>query len=165
MAARHSVNLLALAVRCLVAYWWLLVLLRLDGKRGIGQAGAFNFVMALILGNMVDDVLWSEVSVPVFFTATAALVSTHVAVATVACRSARVHHLVNGRPVAVISSGAFTDGLRRERIRRAEMLGVLRTRGIEDPRDVRTAAVEETGRISVLLEDDVKPVVRDPIST
>jgi hypothetical protein len=33
---------------------------RLDGKRGIGEASAFDFVLALMLGDLVNDALWAE---------------------------------------------------------------------------------------------------------
>jgi uncharacterized membrane protein YcaP (DUF421 family) len=143
-----------LAARSLLAYGWLLFLLRLDGKREIGQAGAFNFVLALILGDLVDDVLWGEVPVALFLTATAALVATHVAVSVAAYRSEWVHRVVNGSGIPVVASGSIlTTGLRRERMRRSELLAVLRTHGIEELARVRAGAIEETGQISVLLED------------
>jgi uncharacterized membrane protein YcaP (DUF421 family) len=65
---------LRVGVRVLLAYLILLLLLRLSGKRTVYQGTPFDFVLALILGDMVDDVLWSEVPVSQFIVAIASLV-------------------------------------------------------------------------------------------
>jgi uncharacterized membrane protein YcaP (DUF421 family) len=64
---------IALALRCLVAYLLLLILLRLAGKRTIRQATAFDFVLALTVGDLVDDAIWAEVPVAQFAVATMTL--------------------------------------------------------------------------------------------
>jgi uncharacterized membrane protein YcaP (DUF421 family) len=64
------------AVRCLVAYLFLLGLLRLAGKRSIRAGSPFDFVLALTLGDLIDDAIWSEVPVAQFFVASATLVLT-----------------------------------------------------------------------------------------
>lgn len=65
---------LRIAVRCVLAYVFLLALLRLSGKRGVRQATPFDFVLMLILGDMVDDALWAEVPFAQFVVATSTLV-------------------------------------------------------------------------------------------
>ena len=65
---------LRIAVRAAVAYTFLFALLRIAGKRSVHQGTTFDFVLALILGDMVDDALWSEVPIAQFVVATATLV-------------------------------------------------------------------------------------------
>ena len=65
---------LRIAVRCLVAYVFLLTVLRLAGKQTVHQGTTFDFVLALILGDLIDDVLWAEVPVAQFIVATTTLV-------------------------------------------------------------------------------------------
>jgi uncharacterized membrane protein YcaP (DUF421 family) len=52
---------LRMAIRVFAAYLFLLALLRLSGKRTIDQASAFDFVLALVLGDMVDNVIVDKV--------------------------------------------------------------------------------------------------------
>lgn len=52
---------LRIAVRALVAYVFALVLTRLSGHQTVKQADATTFVVALIIGDMFDDLLWAEV--------------------------------------------------------------------------------------------------------
>lgn len=53
---------LRIAVRAAFAFVFLLALVRLSGKRSVAQGGALDFVLALIFGDLVDDVLWAEVA-------------------------------------------------------------------------------------------------------
>ena len=63
-----------LIVRTLFAYLFVLVLIRLSGKRTVKQADMASFVVALILGDMFDDMLWAEVSAAQFIVGTGTLV-------------------------------------------------------------------------------------------
>jgi uncharacterized membrane protein YcaP (DUF421 family) len=51
---------LRIAIRALAAFIFLLALLRLSGKRAISQGTAFDFVLSLVLGDLVDNVIWGE---------------------------------------------------------------------------------------------------------
>jgi uncharacterized membrane protein YcaP (DUF421 family) len=65
---------LRIAVRCVLAYVFLLVVLRLAGKQTVRHATTFDFVLALVLGDLIDDALWAEVPVAQFVVATTTLV-------------------------------------------------------------------------------------------
>lgn len=70
---------LRLLIRVVFAYVVLLVLMRLSGKRAVKQANPFDFTMALIVGDLVDDLLWAEVNAAVFVIAAGTLMLIHVA--------------------------------------------------------------------------------------
>jgi uncharacterized membrane protein YcaP (DUF421 family) len=71
---------LRILTRVVFAYIVLLVLMRLSGKRAVRQSNAFDFTLALILGDLIDDVVWAEVAVAQFVAATSVLVIAHTAV-------------------------------------------------------------------------------------
>ncbi|MGH7265225.1 MAG: DUF421 domain-containing protein [Candidatus Rokuibacteriota bacterium] len=151
----------AIVVRALVAYLWLLLLTRLDGKRGIAEASAFDFVLALIIGDTVDNVLWGEVPPAVFLAATGTLVLTHFAVSLGACFSDRISWLTSGAPSGLVAGGAFVEaGMRAERMRREDVLGELRKHRVTDLRDVRSTDMETTGITSVLREEPARDADR-----
>jgi uncharacterized membrane protein YcaP (DUF421 family) len=64
-------------VRVLFGYVWALALVRVSGKRTINQSDVSSFVVALVLGDMFDDLFWAEVPVAQFVTGAAALVMVH----------------------------------------------------------------------------------------
>jgi uncharacterized membrane protein YcaP (DUF421 family) len=64
----------SIAVRGLATYAFLLALIRLAGKRVIKEGASFDFVLALILGDLIDDAVWSEVPFAQFVVAVSTLV-------------------------------------------------------------------------------------------
>ena len=70
---------LRIVIRVVFAYVILLVLIRLGGKRLIKHATPFDFTVALILGDLVDDVVWAEVNTSVFVVASGVLLLVHTA--------------------------------------------------------------------------------------
>lgn len=66
-------DLASIATRALAAYLFLLALLRLAGKRSVYQGTTFDFVLALVLGDLIDDAIWSEVPMAQFVVAAGTL--------------------------------------------------------------------------------------------
>jgi len=67
-----------LGVRALFAYFFALALVRSSGKRTVKQGDPQSFVLAVIVGDMFDDLFWAEVSAAQFVVATGTLVLLHV---------------------------------------------------------------------------------------
>jgi uncharacterized membrane protein YcaP (DUF421 family) len=70
---------LRIAVRIVFTYIFLMVLMRLSGKRAVKQVNPFDFTLALIIGDMTDDMMWAEVSAGMFVVATSTLIIIHTA--------------------------------------------------------------------------------------
>jgi uncharacterized membrane protein YcaP (DUF421 family) len=67
---RDDMNPLRIGIRCLVAYLFLLVMLRLAGKRAVYHGDPFDLVLALVFGDLIDDAIWAEVPMAQFIVAT-----------------------------------------------------------------------------------------------
>jgi uncharacterized membrane protein YcaP (DUF421 family) len=152
---------LALALRALFAFVVLLLSMRLSGKRSISQATPFDFVLALVVGDMVDDVSWREVNPSQFVVGVAMLAGAHTLVAFIASRSDAFADVVNGRPRLLMEDGEpLVAGLRAERLGRKELFEVLREKGLPRRRwrDVAEARLEESGELSVSLREAARPL-------
>src|SRR5690349_9249871 len=109
-------SLLAIAVRAIFIYVYLCALVRLSGKRTIFQATPLDFVVGLILGDMIDDLLWAEVPASVFVAGTGSLMLAHLALSLAISRSEKLRRWVIGEPTPVVQIGEMDrQGLRRER--------------------------------------------------
>lgn len=64
---------LRIAVRTILAYAFLLVMVRLSGKRTVGHGTTVDFVLALVFGDLVDDLVWAEVAAAQFVVAAGTL--------------------------------------------------------------------------------------------
>jgi uncharacterized membrane protein YcaP (DUF421 family) len=71
-------DLLRIAARVLFAYATILVLLRVAGKRSVKQGDMTSFVVALIVGDMFDDVFWGEAEAAQFVIGAGTLIFAHV---------------------------------------------------------------------------------------
>ena len=69
---------LRLIVRVLFGYFFALALMRAAGKRTVKQGDASSFVLAVIVGDLFDDLFWAEVPAAQFVVATGTLVLLHV---------------------------------------------------------------------------------------
>ena len=142
-------DLYAIVFRVLFAYGFLLILVRISGKRSIYQGTAVDFVVALILGDMVDDLLWGEVPASQFVVSAGVIVGTHILISLAVCHSPAFQRLVQGTPRRVLRDGALLwEPLRRERLTEISVLGSLRAHEVEDLRKLEWAKVEYSGQIS-----------------
>jgi uncharacterized membrane protein YcaP (DUF421 family) len=144
-----------IAVRAAFAYLVLLALLRTSGKRTVAQGTPFDFVLALILGDMIDDLLWAEVSAARFTVGVGVLTLAHTLVSVAAGLSERFDRFVSGSPVVALAHGRLRpEGLRGERMNRHELERMLRFESVpaEDWRDVREVCVEVSGHPSLRRE-------------
>ena len=142
-----------IVIRALFAYVVLLCLIRLSGKRTVSEGTPFSFVLALILGDIVDDALWAEVAISKFVTAAGTLSVAHLLVSWGATRSERLDSLVSGAPALVVVDGRpRREGLRGEQMSDKSLAFEMRQHGIEDGRwpEVREAYVEASGQVSVV---------------
>jgi uncharacterized membrane protein YcaP (DUF421 family) len=152
-------DLWRIAVRALVVYVFLLVLTRRSGKRVITQATPFDFIVALVVGDLIDDALWAEVSIAKFGAAASAIFLCDAVVKTIAFRWDAFDRLVNGAPAVVLRDGhEDSRALRRQQMSEEELAGLLRLQGVDDPSDVHLAIVDRDHEISVILRPGAEPV-------
>lgn len=68
-----------LMARVVFAYLFVLALVRASGKRAVKQGDSPSFVLAIVLGDLFDDLFWGEVPAAQFVSAAGMLVLMHVA--------------------------------------------------------------------------------------
>lgn len=78
---------LRIVVRAAFAFIFLLAMIRISGKRTVREATAFDFVLALVFGDLVDDVIWAEVAASAFVVASSSLFGVAWAAAVVSSRT------------------------------------------------------------------------------
>lgn len=66
-------DLVAIAIRAAFVFVFLHLMVRLQGKHTVKQGAPFDFVLLLIVGDLVDDVILGQAGVSVFVTAASTL--------------------------------------------------------------------------------------------
>lgn len=145
-----------LVVRGAVVYGFLLVLLRLTGKRQVGQLAPFDLVLLLVLSNAVQNSMNAgDNSLVGGLISAATLVGLNYFVSTATFRSKRLEAVIEGRPQVLIHNGKlFEDVMARAQLTHHELQAALRQAGCSCVEDVRSAVLENNGSISVLRRDD-----------
>jgi uncharacterized membrane protein YcaP (DUF421 family) len=155
------VDLGRIAVRVIVAYVYLLVMTRLSGKRAVSQSTPIDCLVALIIGDLIDDALWADVPMAKFGAAVASITFCELLSTFAAWRWRGALHLLEGRPSVLVRDGVIQrDALRSEQMSDSELLYLLRLQGIEDLEDVHLALAERGHSLSVIRVPDAQPVPR-----
>lgn len=138
-------------VRGVVVYVFLLVLLRLTGRRQVGQLAPFDLVLLLVLSNAVQNSMnGGDNSLVGGLISAATLVALNYAVGSLTHRSKRLEALIEGRPQLLIHNGTlFEDVLRSAKLTHHELNAALRRGGCACVDDVHSAILENNGSISV----------------
>ena len=143
-------------LRACVVYVLVMVLVRLSGKRAVGQFTPFDLVMLILIGNAVQNgINGGDNSLTGAAIMATTLIALNYGVAFVTSRSRRVEKFVEGEPVVLARNGKLFEGvLRRELISRQDFREALRMNGVEDVSEVELALLETNGSISVVKKRD-----------
>ncbi|MFN2565653.1 MAG: DUF421 domain-containing protein [Gemmatimonadaceae bacterium] len=156
-------ELYKIAIRAVFAYIVLLALMRVSDKRVISAASARDFVVALIIGDLIDDLMWAEVGAAEFAVASGGIVLSGLVVALATYASPAAARIIDGRPALLLRDGVpVPAGMRAERVNEESLAALLRTQGIEAERlgDVERAWLEDQGHLSVALHERARPAER-----
>jgi uncharacterized membrane protein YcaP (DUF421 family) len=145
-------NWVALIVRAVVIYVFLVVALRLAGRRETGQLSSFDLVLLLILSNAVQNSINAgDNSLGGGLVSAVTLLGLNWAVGWAAYRWPKFEHVIEGRPVLIVSNGkVHVRALARERITLEQLRSALRKQGIEGVSQCQRAVLESDGTLAAV---------------
>jgi len=141
-------------VRAAAVYLALMLMVRLAGKRTVGQFTPFDLLVVMLLSESVSNSLsGGDESLVGGLVVAATLMVLNTAFAVASARSRRVEEVTEGTPVLVGRDGAvFEQVLRRERVGIGEFEKALREADCELA-DVKCAFLETDGSFSILKRE------------
>ena len=148
--------------RAAIVYAVLLLLVRLSGKRTVGQFTPFDLLVVMLLSESVSQGLnGEEHSVTGGLLAAAALILLNTLVAFLTARSPGAHALVEGEAVLVGRDGELLPAvLRKNHVPLADVERALREADC-DLKDMKRAFLEADGEISILKDSTGEVQWRD----
>jgi uncharacterized membrane protein YcaP (DUF421 family) len=141
-----------LVLRSVVVYGFLLALLRITGKRQVGQLAPFDLVLLLVLSNAVQNSMNAgDNSLVGGLISAATLVGVNLVVGFATYRSKKLEAIIEGRPQVLIHNGKlFKEVMARARLTHHELNASLRQSGCSCIEEVHSAILENNGSISVV---------------
>jgi uncharacterized membrane protein YcaP (DUF421 family) len=143
-------------LRASIVYFILLVMIRVSGKRTMGQFTPFDMLLVVLLGNAVQNaLLGKDTSIGGGLLLAATLIALNWIVGLVSARSPRVEAIIEGSPVLLARDGkVYRDVLRKELISRADFDKALREAGCTEVDEIRSAVLETNGHITIETKKD-----------
>ncbi len=145
--------------RTIILHSILIAVIRLMGKRQIGQMEASEFVVTMLVANLASIPMQDggipllSGLVPIITVLGMELVLSHLSL-----RSIRFRKLLCGKPVILIENGnILQQNLRKTRVTLDELTGHLREKDVLDLRSVQYAILETNGNLSVFPYPKERP--------
>jgi uncharacterized membrane protein YcaP (DUF421 family) len=138
-------------IRTVILYLVLILSVRLMGKRQIGQLGASEFAVAMLIADLAS-VPMQNPAIPLLagIVPLLTVLGLELVLSFLMLKSLGVRNFLCGKPVLLIDNGRIlTENLRLTRICLEELLSHLRQKDVLQIRDVQYAILETDGNLSV----------------
>ncbi len=143
---------------------FLMLALRVMGKRELSKMSAFELVMLLLIPELFSQAaIGEDFSMTNAVIATATLLTLVLATSIVSHLSSRAHKLINGTPTVLVRSGRYIEeNMNRERIGPDELAAEMHKAGYERLDQIKWAILEDDGKISLVpMEGEDMPQSQD----
>ena len=149
-------------LRAVFVYLVVMALVRISGKRAVGQFTPFDLVLLILIGNAVQNGLnGGDNSLTAAVILSATLLALNYGVAFLSARYPRIRKVIEGEPVILVHEGhVYRDVLKRELVSRADFDKAMREAGLSDVDEVHQAVLETNGHITIIPRK--MPMERQP---
>lgn len=139
--------------RVLIIYFFLLVIIRLSGKKTLAESSPFDMVVLLIIGDLVQEAIMDDdYSIMNCIVVVTTLMLLEVTISFIKQVSQKAEKLIDGVPLILINNGeVLKERMKKSRIREEDILESARTtHGLERIDQIKYAVLEKSGQISVI---------------
>ncbi|MGF1591196.1 MAG: DUF421 domain-containing protein [Pleurocapsa sp.] len=138
-----------------LAYFSLLILLRISGKRTLAQLNAFDFVITIAIGSTFGRLITAKgVSLAESVTAFFTLIFLQYLVSWLTVRSSAFDNFITASPSLLYYQGQFLrKAMQEQRVTQSQLLAVVRENKISSLQDVEAIVLESAGTLAVIKKE------------
>lgn len=154
-----------MSIRSVVIYFSCIAVIRLMGKRQIGEMQPFEFVITLIIADLAC-IPMAELSVPLFhgLVPILTLLIIHFLICFIARKSMFARYLLSGKPAIVISPrGINYEELKALNMTLDDLFELMRGCDTFDVSEIEYAILETNGKLCILKKAEFEPVTREDL--
>jgi len=152
-----SLPLWQFIIRGAIVYIAVLALMRLGGKRQIGQMGVGDFVAILLISNAVQNSMNggdNSITGGIILASTIIILSTSISYITY--KSKRWENIIQGRPTLLVHKGkVLPQHMKKELLNNYELKALLRRQGVHSIDEIAEAILESDGTLSITKESEI----------
>jgi len=140
-----------------LAYFSLIILLRISGQRTLAQLNSFDFVITIAIGSTLGRLITAKgVSLAESITAFFTLIFLQYLVSWLTVRSSVINNWVTASPSLLYFRGQFLrKAMQEKRVTQAQLLAVVRANRIAGLDHVEAIVMETAGTIAVIKKATV----------
>lgn len=141
-------------IRAIIIYVIVLIVMRLMGKREIGQLQPFELVISIMIADLAS-IPMADIGVPIFngIVPILGLLCMHLVITVLNIKSVNIRKITCGKPTILMYRGKIDEeALKRERFTVSELQERLRVKDVFNLGDVEYAILETNGEISIILK-------------
>ena len=156
--ARHTNAMLTVFFNSIILYFSLVILLRLTGKRQLGELEITELIVTILISEVAAAPLVDpNASIPQALVPIATLLGLEVLMSFLSLKSKKIRELTSGKPALLVVRGqADRRQMQKNRITFDELGEAMRGQGLTDLGDVEFAVLETDGSISILPQQEKK---------
>ena len=139
-------------LRALMFYLFLVLVVRIVGRRPGKQITPFEFVLVFFMGGLaLTALVGDDASLTNAFIQILTIALTHFLIATARTKSRWLARLLDGTPLILLESGQWrSDTLSRMRIQDDDVMAQARDQGVVSLDKIEIAILERNGQISII---------------
>ena len=148
-------------VRAIIIYILVLIVMRLMGKREIGQLQPFELVISIMIADLAS-IPMTDPGVPIFngLVPILGLLAMHLLITVLNIKSVNIRKITCGKPTILVYRGKIDEeALRKERFTVSELQERLRGKEIFNLGDVEFAILETNGEVSVIQKPNKRNAI------
>lgn len=136
-------------------YLFLMVVLKIAGRRTVMQMTSFDFILLLIISEATQQaLLGSDFSLTGAFITIGTLIAMDILFSQLKHRLPAADLLLDGSPVILVEHGRTLDKrMQQLRIDLEDVMEVARQQGLEQTSQIKYAILETNGRISIIADE------------
>ena len=153
-------------VRAIIIYILVLIVMRLMGKREIGQLQPFELVISIMIADLAS-IPMTDPGVPIFngVVPILGLLAMHLLITVLNIKSVNIRKFTCGKPTILIYRGRIDEeALKKERFTVSELQERLRGKDVFNLGDVEFAILETNGEVSVILKPNKRNTTPEDFS-
>ncbi|WP_261134863.1 DUF421 domain-containing protein [Bacillus sp. Marseille-Q3570] len=166
-SSQESLTAVQWIYRAVVGFVFFIVLAKIMGQRSISQVGLLDFVIVLVIGNIIAHPLSDEgLGLKGSMITMGVIVVLYVSGILLSLRSVKVRKLFTPAPIPLIENGKILyKNMNKARISIDDLLSQLRKEKTEDIQKVALALWEPGGDVSIFLKTENQPITTSSFGT
>ena len=152
--------------RSIILYIIVLIVMRMMGKREIGQLQPFELAIAIMIADLAS-IPMTEVGIPITqgIIPILGLLIMHLLISVINIKSTKAREIICGKPKILIAKGKIDEkALRKERFTINELEERLRSKDIHTLGDVEYAILETSGEVTVIQKPGKRTVTTEDMN-